>query len=63
MNHKQDTIWDLDLPELEEVKHPCAAPSYEAQTAHARFLLLAKDDSFFEERIKWMNPEAFRWIE
>lgn len=63
MNHNQDTIWDLDLPEIEEIKKPNEAPSYEAQTAHAQFLLLAKEASFFDERIKRVNPEAFRWIE
>ena len=62
-SHYPDDIWDLDLPENNGPEIPLAPPSYEAQIAHARFLLSTKDDSFFEERIKLMNPEVFQWIE
>ena len=64
MNNKhQDDIWDLELPEHDCPEIPLEPPSYETQIAHACFLLTTKDDSFFEERIKLMNPEAFQWID
>jgi hypothetical protein len=63
MNKHEESIWDLNLPEIGDSGTSPESPSYEAQMAHARFLLTTKDDSFFEERIRLMNPQVFQWIE
>ena len=63
MNKNEESIWDLDLPETGDSETSLESPPYKAQMAHARFLLMTKDNSFFEERIRLMNPEVFQWIE
>lgn len=56
-----ESLFDLNLPVVEEGDEPLLPenPSWEAQMAHARFLISTKTPEYWEERLARMNTEPF----
>lgn len=61
----KEELFDLNLPEVRPGEEPLPSEgfTYEAQMAHARFLLSTKSEAYFEEREKLRQTEPFRWID
>ncbi len=59
---QSEDIYNLNLPIIHEGEEPLplGPPTYEAQMAHARFLIRNAASDFWEKRLARMNPEPFR---
>jgi len=59
--HNAESLFDLNLPVVAGSDEPLPpdAPSWEAQIAHARFLISTKTPEYWKERLARMNPEPF----
>jgi len=65
IKYSREDLLDLNLPDVgpgEELL-PSDGFAYEAQMAHARFLLSMKTEADFEKREALRQLEPFRWID